>query len=100
MVYLQQIQINFDFHLSLTTNFIEHAINEVDKHVYFIHVLERQIIINIVILVSESFVLFIQFVSCNMHVFLRISLLQQIQINFDFHLSLTNGLLTTNTDQL
>jgi hypothetical protein len=24
--------------------------------------------------------------------------LQQIQINFDFHLSLTNGLLTTNTD--
>ena len=25
---------------------------------------------------------------------------QQIQINFDFHLSLTNGLLTTNTDQL
>ena len=26
--------------------------------------------------------------------------LQQIQINFDFHLSLTNGLLTTHTDQL
>ena len=26
--------------------------------------------------------------------------LQQIQINFDFQLSLTNGLLTTNTDQL
>ena len=26
--------------------------------------------------------------------------LQQIQINFDLHLSLTNGLLTTNTDQL
>ena len=26
--------------------------------------------------------------------------LQQILINFDFHLSLTNGLRTTNTDQL
>ena len=26
--------------------------------------------------------------------------LQQIQINFDFHLSLTNGLLIANTDQL
>jgi hypothetical protein len=60
--------------IQIWTNSIEHAINEVDKHVYFIHVLERQIIINIVMLVSESFVLFIQFVSCNMYVCLRISL--------------------------